>query len=156
MTGLTHDEKGYPVITAEAQEKLVGRLVAKIRDRADEIEDLETADLEDAQVILVSYGITSRVAHRAAELARARGIRVGWLRLRTVWPFPEQRLRELSRRVPAFVVPEINMGQISLEVERVVARHARVWPVTHAGGGVFEPEAILARIEAAATAEVLP
>lgn len=149
MTGLTHDERGYPVITAEAQERLVGRLIAKIRDNAAAIEDIETADLEDAEVVIVSYGITSRVAARARELAQARGIRVGWLRLRTVWPFPEERVRQIAKSVGALVVPEINMGQICLEVERCAGRHARVISVTHAGGAVITPETIARAVDEA-------
>lgn len=144
MTGLTHDERGYPVITAAAQEQLVGRLIAKIRTNAAVIADSEVSDLDGAEVVLVSYGITSRVAHRAANLLRARGKRIGWMRLRTVWPFPEDRVREVAQHVKAFIVPEINMGQICLEVERCAAGRARVVPVNHAGGAVITPEAIVA------------
>jgi 2-oxoglutarate ferredoxin oxidoreductase subunit alpha len=147
MTGLTHDERGYPVITAAAQEKLVARLLEKIRANKAVIADTEVSDLEGAQVVLVSYGITSRVARRAADLLRARGVRVGWMRLRTAWPFPEERIREIARRVKAFVVPEINMGQMCLEVERCAAGKARVISVTHAGGAVMTPEAIVAAFD---------
>lgn len=147
MTGLTHDERGYPVITAAAQEELVGRLIAKIRENVAAIEDAETSDLEDAEVVMVSFGITSRVARRAVRIARARGVRVGWLRLRTVWPFPEALVRQIASRVKGFVVPEINMGQICLEVERCARQQARVVSVTHPGGAVMTPEKIMEAID---------
>ena len=101
-TGLTHDERGYPVINSEAQERLMDRLQRKIRDFRDEIIDLEEFLLGDADVVVVSYGITSRPAKRAVKMARRDGLRVGLLRLRTLWPFPEDYIRELSSRVKGF------------------------------------------------------
>jgi 2-oxoglutarate ferredoxin oxidoreductase subunit alpha len=150
VTGLTHDERGYPATSPEVQEKLVRRLVEKVRRHADDIIMLEERDTDDADVIVVSYGISARVSHRAIEQARQAGIRVGMLRLVTVWPFPEKRIRELAGRVKAFVVPEINLGQIVYEVERCAAGRARTVPVTHAGGSVHDPNKILTAIQEAA------
>lgn len=141
-TGLTHDERGYPVMTAEAQDKLVRRLRSKIDDNADKIIDLETARLDDADVVVISYGITSRVARAAIDSALADGYKVGEIRLITVWPFPEKLIRDLASKVNALVVPEINLGQIVLEVERCAAGRAAVIPVTHAGGWVHDPRTI--------------
>jgi 2-oxoglutarate ferredoxin oxidoreductase subunit alpha len=76
-------------------------------------------------------------------LAERRGVRVGFLRLRTAWPFPEERIRDLSSRIRGFVVPEINLGQMVREVERCAVDRCGVLPVLHAGGDVHEPEAIL-------------
>ena len=146
-TGLTHDERGYPVMTAEAQEKLVHRLINKIRLNADQIIHLEEEDTEGADVVVVSYGISSRVAVAAIDEARDAGIKVGRLRLITVWPFPEKRIRELARKVKAFVVPEINYGQMVLEVERCAAGQARVILVPHGGGDVHNPQDILEAIK---------
>ncbi|HDN79691.1 MAG TPA: 2-oxoacid:acceptor oxidoreductase subunit alpha, partial [Chloroflexi bacterium] len=78
------------------------------------------------------------------------GIKVGYLRLITVWPFPEERIRELAGRVKAFVVPEINLGQVSLDVERCAAGKAKVIPVLHAGGDIHDPKDILEAIREAA------
>ncbi len=142
-TGLTHDERGYPVMNAETQEKCVHRLVNKIRSRADEIVVLEEDEVEGADVVLVSYGITSRVAIPAIERAREEGIKVGSLRLVTVWPFPENRIRELSKRVKAFVMPEINYGQVCFEVERCAAGRADTILVPHGGGWVHDIDDIL-------------
>ncbi len=143
VTGLTHDERGYPNMTPLTQDKLVRRLQNKVRAAVDRITMLEEANLEDADVVVVSYGITSRVAQRAIDSARDRGLRVGKLRLITAWPFPEKKIRELARRVKAFVVPELNLGQMALEVERAASGKAKTFCITHAGGGVHNPEDIL-------------
>ncbi|MCS6953523.1 MAG: 2-oxoacid:acceptor oxidoreductase subunit alpha [Bryobacterales bacterium] len=150
ITGVTHDERGYPLINPEAQDKLVRRLKEKIRRAAGELAFYEEEGTDAADVIVVSYGITSRVAQRAIDLARAKGIRVGKLRLITIWPFPDEKIRELARRTGAFVVPELNLGQIVREVERAAAGAARTYAVPHAGGTVHRPEQILSVIEEAA------
>jgi len=150
ITGLTHDERGYPDMSPATQDKLVRRLKDKIRNAADTISMREEKNLDDAEVVVLSYGITSRVAQRAIESARQKGIKVGRLRLQTVWPFPEARIRELARNVKAFVVPELNMGQVALEVERVAGDAARTFLIPHAGGTVHNPADIAKVIEEAA------
>jgi 2-oxoglutarate ferredoxin oxidoreductase subunit alpha len=142
VTGLTHDERGYPAMNAAAQTKLVERLIAKIRDHRDEIVELEEDGVEDAEIIVVSYGITARVCHPAIDRARREGCKVGLLRLITVWPFAGKRIAELAARVKGFVVPEMNMGQMVREVERAVAGRAPVRLVPNAGGEVHDPEVI--------------
>lgn len=149
VTGLTHDERGYPEMTAEAQDSLVRRLVDKIRLNRGDIIRYEEVEVEDAEVIVCAYGITSRIARLAAQQARQDGIRAGLLRLITVWPFAEDRIRELAERVRAFVVPEINCGQVVLEVERCAGGKARTLLVPHMGGGVHRPETILGAIKEA-------
>jgi 2-oxoglutarate/2-oxoacid ferredoxin oxidoreductase subunit alpha len=146
VTGLTHDERGYPNMTVPVQDKLVKRLKEKIDIAAESIQLNEEENLDDADIVVISYGITSRVAQRAIEMARAKGLRVGKLRLITVWPFPEKRIRELAKRVKAFVVPELNLGQMVREVERAADGKARTLLVPHAGGGVHRPEDILKTI----------
>jgi 2-oxoglutarate ferredoxin oxidoreductase subunit alpha len=143
VTGLTHDEHGYPNMTPPVQDKLVRRLQNKIRDVADRICLFEEENLEHADVVVVSYGITSRVAQRAISMARESGLRVGKLRLITAWPFPEKKIRELAAKIKAFVVPELNLGQMVHEVERAAAGQAKTFAVSHAGGGVHRPEDIL-------------
>ncbi len=147
ITGLTHDERGYPAVYAPVQERMVPRLVEKIRRNTEKISKLETDGLEDAEVVVVSYGITSRVAQMAVEEARRKGLRVGYLRLIVVWPFPERRIRELATRIKGFVVPEINLGQVVYEVERCAAGKAAAIHVPHAGGAVHDPSKILEAIE---------
>jgi 2-oxoglutarate ferredoxin oxidoreductase subunit alpha len=143
VTGLTHDERGYPNMTPQAQDKLVRRLQKKVRAAMDHIAIFEEDRLDDADVAVGSYGITSRVAQRAIDMARQRGLRVGKLRLITAWPFPEKKIAELAARVKAFVVPELNLGQMIREVERAAAGQAGTFSVPHAGGGVHKPEDVL-------------
>jgi 2-oxoglutarate ferredoxin oxidoreductase subunit alpha len=156
VTGLTHDERGYPVINAECQEVCVRRLIEKIRNNADDIIRIEEEDADKADVIVISYGITSRVALKAIADARKEGIKVGILRLVTVWPFPERRVRELAEKVKAFVVPEINYGQVVYEVERCAAGKANVVLIPHGGGWVHNPDDILMGIRKIARAKGKP
>ncbi len=149
VTGLTHDERGYPAMTAEAQDKLIRRLVDKIEKNKGEIIELEEDGIDDAEVVVCSYGISARVSLIAVKRARDEGIRTGMLRLITVWPFPEDRIRGLARRVKAFIVPEINYGQIALEVERCAGGMAKTILVPHMGGTVHNPELILDAIKQA-------
>jgi 2-oxoglutarate ferredoxin oxidoreductase subunit alpha len=149
VTGLTHDERGYPAVVAPVQQRTVPRLVEKIRRNAEKIIRYEEDAIEGADVVVVSYGITSRVALLAAEMAREQGRKVGFLRLIVVWPFPERRIRELAEKVKGFVVPEINLGQMVYEVERCAAGRAKTVLVPHAGGDVHDPDAIVAGIEEA-------
>jgi 2-oxoglutarate/2-oxoacid ferredoxin oxidoreductase subunit alpha len=150
ITGLTHDEHGYPAMDAETQRELVGRLVNKIRQHHDRIEHVEEYQLEDAEVAVVAYGISTRVALKAVQMARAAGVRAGLLRPVVVWPFPEKRVRALASRVKALVVVEMNLGQIVYEVERSAAGQAPTVLIPHAGGSVHDPEEIVRVIREAA------
>jgi len=143
VTGLTHDEKGYPIINAEAQYKLIRRLVYKIRVNAKKIIDIKEMNLEDADIVIIAYGITARVAHYSMTLARKEGIKVGLIKLNTVWPFPENRIAELAEDIDTFIVPEINMGQIYYEVERCAKNEANTVLIPHAGGDIHDPVDIL-------------
>ncbi len=146
VTGLTHDDRGYPVMTAEAQDKLIRRLVDKIRLNIKDITKYEEVKIDDAEVVVVSYGISARIARYAVQKAREEGIKAGLLRLITVWPFADDRIRKLASAVKAFLVPEINYGQMVREVERCVAGKAKVRLISHMGGGVHLPETILEAI----------
>jgi 2-oxoglutarate ferredoxin oxidoreductase subunit alpha len=147
VTGLTHDERGYPVLNVETQHQLVVRLKEKIAANSDDIIRVEETATEDADVIIVTYGISARTSLGALNLARDRGLKVGMLRLITVWPFPEAIVKAMAQRVTGFVVPEINLGQIVLEVDRVVRGDAVVRSVPHAGGDIHDPAVILEAIE---------
>jgi 2-oxoglutarate/2-oxoacid ferredoxin oxidoreductase subunit alpha len=146
VTGLTHDERGYPAMTAQAQDKLVNRLSEKIRRARPQLVDVVEDQIDGAEAVVIAYGITSRVVLPAIAAVREKGRRIGLLRLRTVWPFPEARIRELAGQVRTFIVPELNLGQMVREVERCAAG-TRVVSVPHAGGTVHNPvkvtEAIL-------------
>ena len=100
---------------------------------------------EDAEVVVVAYGATSRSARQAVILARERGIKAGMFRPITLWPFPYRKLRGLANQVSRFVVAEMNLGQIAREVERHLRRPA-TW-VTHAGGKMIPPEEVLLALQ---------
>jgi len=149
VTGLTHDERGYPTMTAEAQDKLIRRLVDKIEKNRKAIIEIEEDGIAEADVVVCSYGISARVATIAVRRARAMGINTGMLRLITVWPFPIDRVREIAKDIKAYIVPEINYGQIALEVERAAAGKTKTILVPHMGGAVHDPETILEAIKQA-------
>jgi 2-oxoglutarate ferredoxin oxidoreductase subunit alpha len=113
--------------------------VDKIKKNADKIIRVEAVELEDAEVVLVAYGCTARTARQAVEDLRNQGRKVGLLRLITLWPFPSTIVRSLAQRVKAFVVPEINYGQIAYEVERTAQGKAEVMLVGLMGGAVHTP-----------------
>jgi 2-oxoglutarate ferredoxin oxidoreductase subunit alpha len=147
VTGLTHDEKGYPVMSVEAQKEMMDRLTGKILGNLNDIIMTENHYLEDAEIVLVSYGISARTSLAAMAQARAKGLNVGLLRLITVWPFCEDRIRELARRIKGFVTVEINLGQVHLEVERCAGGKVPCHLVGHAGGTVITPDEVITKIE---------
>jgi len=150
VTGLTHDERGYPAMNVPAHEKMQFRLRDKLLNDVDKIVKWEEKDLDGAEVVVVSYGITSRIAEKAMKQARDKGVKVGSFRLITAWPFPEKQIVELSKKVKAFVVPELNLGQMVLEVERLAQGRCRTIHVPHVGGTVHNPDVILKSILEAA------
>lgn len=142
VTGLTHDEKGYPVMSVDTQKEMVDRILGKIRNNADDIIITEEHLLDDADIVVVSYGVSARTAYTAVEEARQNGIRMGLLRLITVWPFPEAKIRKLAQRIKGFITVEINMGQISREVQRC-AGTVPSFLAGHRGGAVIPPDDVL-------------
>jgi 2-oxoglutarate ferredoxin oxidoreductase subunit alpha len=148
FTGLTHDEQGYPATSAESHHRLVTRLVDKINRNADQIIRTGEYYLDDAEIVVISYGCTARSARRAVQEARQQGIPAGMLRLISIWPFPEQVVERLATTTGQFIVAEMNLGQVSREVERVIKRPIR--GVFHAGGAMISPEPILKAIKEAA------
>ena len=149
-TGLTHDERGYPDMTPACQKVLVNRLVDKIQKNRDDIIHIEEEETEGCEVLVLSYGISSRVTTRGVAIAREKGIKVGHLVMKIVWPFPEKRVRELAEKVKGLVMVEMNLGQMVHEAERIVAGRCSVHLAGHAGGTVHEPETIAKLIEEAA------
>ncbi|NHK32212.1 MAG: 2-oxoacid:acceptor oxidoreductase subunit alpha [Asgard group archaeon] len=147
VTGLTHNEKGYPEINAEAQELLVKRLCDKILLNEEKIRMTESYWMDDADIMVISYGITSRSAKGAVNLARKKGIKAGLLRLITIWPFPEKLIAELTSKVKAVVVAEINNGQIVKEVREATRSRVPIMLSSKLGGMVHTPVEILAKIE---------
>jgi 2-oxoglutarate ferredoxin oxidoreductase subunit alpha len=147
ITGLFHDEHGYPTQRLDEIQPWINRVFGKIERGLSEILDYETDPyLDQAEVVVISYGAAARSAHRAVELARARGTRASLLKLRTLWPFPEEMVESATDRVHWVVVPEMNLGQLALEVERVAGRR-KVLRVNRADGQMLDPQEILEAIE---------
>lgn len=143
-TGLTHDERGYPDMTAETHQELVSRLVSKVRVNQEQLILTEGYDLQDAEILVIAYGCTSRSARRAVREARQQGVRAGLLRLISIWPFAEDRISELADQAKSVIVAEMNLGQISREVERCIRRQVK--GIFHAGGAMIPPDPILQAI----------
>jgi 2-oxoglutarate ferredoxin oxidoreductase subunit alpha len=142
ITGLTHDDRGYPAMDAKAQEKMVKRLVDKIRLNRDKIISTTHYDIDDAEVVVVSYGISARSAMQAVRNARNEGLKAGLIKLNTVWPFPEELIRDVASRVRAVIVAEINGGQMVREVERAACGACPVSLVSNYGGAILHPNLI--------------
>jgi 2-oxoglutarate ferredoxin oxidoreductase subunit alpha len=147
-TGLTHSESGFPTQNPEAVTRNLSRLFSKLERHRELIDSWEELHCRDAEVVIVAIGISARAATRAVELCRAQGLRVGLFRPITLWPFPENQLRQATQRARAVLVPELNAGQLRLEVERVLG----VIPVE--GVHLFSGEAITPADIAACAAEL--
>lgn len=148
MTGLTHDDRGYPATYPEAHKKLMDRLMAKIDENLSDIVEVEERMLEDAEIAIVAYGSEARSAWKAIQLARDEGMNVGMMRLITAWPFPGGHIDSLSRKVRKIIVPEVNYGQLV----HMVKAHSRcdVISLPHPGGAIHRPDEILSVIREAA------
>ncbi len=119
-TGLTHGEDGFPTQNPDAVTRNLERLFTKLDRHRDLIDAWDALHCDDADILIVAIGISARAATRAVKLCRAQGLRAGLFRPITLWPFPEQALREAARGARAVLVPEMNAGQLRLEVERVL------------------------------------
>lgn len=147
VTGLTHDERGYPSTDDdETHTKLVTRLCDKIIKNTSEIASIESEYIDDAETIVLSYGIPSRSALTAVKQARQNNQKVGYIKLGVVWPFPEEILLNLTKNAERIIVPELNLGQIYLEVDRVLGKHAKVELLPKIGGALHTPTEILEKI----------
>ncbi len=147
VTGLTHDEKGYPVMSVETQAEMMARLTGKIKNNLDDIIMTESYRLKDAEVALVSYGVSSRTSITAVDEARKMGIKLGLLRLITVWPFPDELIKKLSKKVKGFVTVEMNLGQIHREVQRCAGDRADCALAGHPGGAIIPPEDVIKKVK---------
>jgi 2-oxoglutarate ferredoxin oxidoreductase subunit alpha len=139
---LTHDERGYPMMDPSAQVQMIERITGKIQKNARKIISYDTMFIDDAEVVVVAYGISARSAKGAVQMARAQGFKAGLMKLNTVWPFPVEAISDLAGRVKGLIMPEINQGQVVLEVERVAAGRCPVKFIGHPGGSIISPRAI--------------
>jgi 2-oxoglutarate ferredoxin oxidoreductase subunit alpha len=147
VTGLVHDETGFPSNSGAVADKLIRRLCNKVEMHRDEILSWEEENTEDADIIILSYGSVARAAKAAMNALRKKGIKVGTFRPISIWPFPEERLAELSKKVKTIVVAEMNLGQLVLEVERICNNVTKVERVNKVNGEIIYPEEIVRKIE---------
>ncbi|MCL6611668.1 MAG: 2-oxoacid:acceptor oxidoreductase subunit alpha [Peptococcaceae bacterium] len=142
-TGLVHDEAGHPTNSPEITDRLIRRLTGKVEARKDEIIHWEETMLEDAEVAVLAYGCTARPAMRAVRTARAKGLKAGLVRPTTLWPFPDRAVEKIADRGIPVLVPEMNLGQLVLEVERAAAGRVPVKRLSRVDGQLFTPDEIL-------------
>ena len=147
FTGLVHSEKGLPISDAVEIDHFIRRLHDKIQKNIKDILIYEEYSLEDADIVLIAYGSVARAAERTIKLAREKGIKVGLLKLLTIWPFPEEKIQQLAEEIELIIVPEMNLGQMVLEVERCAHGKCRVVPYNRIDGELINPMEILAKIQ---------
>jgi 2-oxoglutarate ferredoxin oxidoreductase subunit alpha len=134
-------------MTVECQEEMMGRLKGKIKNNLSDIIHTEEYRMEDADIVIVSYGISVRTGLTAVDEARKLGYKVGLFRLITVWPFPEQKIDEIAARVKGLITVEINLGQVHYEVERCAHGQAATYLVGDAGGKIIHPDKVVTLIK---------
>jgi 2-oxoglutarate ferredoxin oxidoreductase subunit alpha len=130
-------------MNAAAQEQMISRLVNKIRNNREKIISTKNLYLDDAEIVVVSYGISARSAMQAVRDARNDGIKAGLITLETIWPFPEELIRSVAGRAKAMIMAEINGGQLVLELERCACGACPVSLVSNFGGAIIHPNMIL-------------
>jgi len=146
VTGLTHDIRGFPTSRSDEIGPFIARLHRKISQHFSEIQMAEFFQTEDAEITIVAYGCVARSAKRAVIEAREKGVRVGLLKLVTIWPFVRSAVEKMLQNSKILIVPEMNMGQISREVKRVNRGMAKVFTLNKVDGTIITPKEILNRI----------
>ena len=147
VTGLLHDETGFPSGSPKLTKEVIDRLHKKIEIAQDEITHYDEFFMADAEYAVVAYGGTARTAYAAVEQARAKGIKVGMVRLMTIWPFADKVIKNLASKVKGILVPELNYGQLVLEVERAAGSQANVVSLPKYNTEAFDPQEICEAIE---------
>lgn len=149
VTGLAHDERGFPTNDSQVAEALIARLHRKIEAHLDEIVEVETYMLDDAEIVVFAYGIVGRAAREAVTRARDAGIKAGLIRPITLWPFPSEEVAKVAAMVDTVLVAEMNLGQLIGEVERAVAGQAEVRGYLKSDGEPITPGTLFEEIKQA-------
>ena len=147
VTGLNKLPDGFPTTKAEYVQAEEERQIRKVYANIDDIVEFEEFQLEDAEICVVAYGSTSRSARYAVNEARAKGIKAGMFRIKTFWPFPDKQIKALSEKVKAFIVPEMNLGMCSIEVERCAQGKAQILGINRVDGEPINPEQIVEKMK---------
>jgi len=147
VTGLNKMQDGFPTTKAEIVQAEEERQIRKVNANVDDIVTFEEYLLDDAEIVVVAYGSTSRSARYAVNAAREQGIKAGMFRIKTFWPFPDKQIKALAQKAKAFIVPEMNLGMASLEIERNVQGKAPVLGIFRVDGEPINPDQIVAKIK---------
>jgi len=147
ITGLVHSEKGLPISDSQQIDHFIKRINNKIEKNIKDILIYEEYLLDDAKITLIAYGSVARAAERTVKLAREEGLKVGLLKLLTIWPFCSEEVNKLAQQVDLIIVPEMNLGQMVLEVERASQGKCRVVPYGRVDGELINPIEILGKIQ---------
>jgi len=147
FTGLVHNEVGNPSNDPGVTDRLIRRLTGKVESHRKEIIHWEETLMEDAEIAIFSYGCSARSAVSALKAARSKGMKVGMIRPTTLWPFPEEAVEAAASRGIPILVPEMNLGQVVLEVERAAAGRSRVRLLSRVDGELFTPGEILSALK---------
>lgn len=147
VTGLIHSENGFPTSDAAKTAALLNRLMKKVDNNIEDILIYQEDNTDDAEIVLIAYGSTARSAKSAMDAAKEQGIPVGLFRPITIWPFAEDKVKEISRKAKTIIVPEMNLGQYRLAVERAVGGRCKVTGLNRADGEIITPEDILEKIK---------
>jgi 2-oxoglutarate ferredoxin oxidoreductase subunit alpha len=147
VTGLNKMEDGFPTTKAAIVQAEEERQVRKVEANADDIVKYEEYMTEDAEVVVIAFGSTSRSARYAVNEARKQGIKAGMFRLITFWPFPEKQILALSKKVKAFITPEMNLGMCTEVVKGCVAGNAPVHGIFRVDGEPINPDQIVDKMK---------
>lgn len=147
VTGLIHDIRGFPTLRQDEIEPFLLRLFRKISTHFADIQLVEKFYTEDADIVIIAFGSVARAAHRAMVEARAKGLKVGLLKLITLWPFPRRSVEPLTQAGKTLLIPEMNMGQVSREVKRVNQGMTPVITLNKIDGTLITPQEILEKIQ---------
>jgi len=147
VTGLNKMQDGFPTTKAEIVQAEEERQVRKVDANVDDIASFEEYMLDDAEVVVVAYGSTSRSARYAVNVAREQGLKAGMFRIKTFWPFPDKQIKALANRVKGIVIPEMNLGMCSIELERCAQGKVPVLGIFRVDGEPINPDQIVEKIK---------
>ncbi len=146
-TGLTHAESGFPTQDPEAANRVISRLLHKLEHHQDLVESVDQSDCKEAEVVIVAYGITARAAQSARQTLRGEGVKVGLFRPITLWPFPQDTFSEAIKNARLVLVPEMNAGQLIVEIERYASGSTRVVGLNRYDGEPISPQQIFDKVK---------
>ncbi len=148
VTGLTHNEKGFPATDKPPDhQRLIKRIVSKITDDREALTNVEKIELDDAEIAFVTFGASARPAESAVRMARKKGMKVGMLRMKLVWPFPRKVVHDLSKKVNTIIVPEMNLGQMVHPITEYAAKDCEIISAPKVGGEMHLPDELFEILE---------